>query len=106
MTTLFVTSKKRSVLWRNAFQIELTVVFVGLAVYALLVSINLRASLFVIMIAALTGGQRSHSSRRLQPPPVRGAPLPVELGRIYSGPNRDRCDLRCGRGSLPGVDQS
>lgn len=55
MSTLFVTSKKRS-LWRPVFQIELTVVFVGLVVYAILASINQRASLFVIMIASLTVG--------------------------------------------------
>jgi hypothetical protein len=30
---LSVTSKKRSVLWRRVFEIELTVVFVGLVVY-------------------------------------------------------------------------
>ena len=56
MSILFVTSKKRSVLWRRVFQIELTVVFTGLVVYALLASINQRASLFVIMIASLTVG--------------------------------------------------
>ena len=55
VSTLFVTSKKRS-LWRPVFQIELTVVFVGLVVYAILASINQRASLFVIMIASLTVG--------------------------------------------------
>jgi len=53
--TLSVTSKKRS-LWRPVFQIELMVVFVGLVVYAILASINQRASLFVIMIASLTVG--------------------------------------------------
>jgi hypothetical protein len=52
------------------------------------------------------GGQRSHSSLHRQSPPVRAAPVSVELGRILSGPNRDRCDLRRGRGFLPGVDQS
>ena len=56
MSILSVTSKKRSVLWRRVFQIELTVVFTGLVVYALLASINQRASLFVIMIASLTVG--------------------------------------------------
>jgi len=56
VSILFVTSKKRSVLWRRVFQIELTVVFTGLVVYALLASINQRASLFVIMIASLTVG--------------------------------------------------
>ena len=51
-----VTSRKRSVLWRLALQIELTVVFVGLVVYAILTSINQPASLFVVMIASLTVG--------------------------------------------------
>ena len=55
MSTLSLTSKKRSVLWRPVF-LELTVVFVGLVVYAILTSINQRASLFVIMIASLTVG--------------------------------------------------
>jgi sigma-B regulation protein RsbU (phosphoserine phosphatase) len=54
VSILSVTSKKRSVLWRRVFQIELTVVFAGLVVYAILTSINQRASLFVIMIASLT----------------------------------------------------
>ena len=56
MSTLSVTSKKSSVRWRRVFQIELTVVFAGLVVYAILASINQRASLFVIMIASLTVG--------------------------------------------------
>jgi hypothetical protein len=47
VSTLSDTSKKPSVLWRPVF-IELTVVFVGLMVYAILASINQRASLFVI----------------------------------------------------------
>jgi hypothetical protein len=55
VSTLSVTSKKRSVLWRPVF-LELTVLFVGLVVYAVLVSINQPASLFVIMIASLTVG--------------------------------------------------
>jgi sigma-B regulation protein RsbU (phosphoserine phosphatase) len=69
VSTLFVTSKKRSLLWRRIFRIELTVVFVGLAVYALLASINLRPSLFVVMIASLTVGNvlipLAFASRRL-----------------------------------------
>jgi phosphoserine phosphatase RsbU/P len=56
VSTLSVTSGKHSVLWRRVFQIELTVVFVGLVVYAFLASINWRPSLFVIMIASLTVG--------------------------------------------------
>jgi len=56
MSTLSVTFRKHSVLWRRVFQIELTVVFVGLVVYAFLASINQPVSLFVIMIASLTVG--------------------------------------------------
>ena len=55
MSTLSVTAKGRS-FWRPVFQIELKVVFVGLVVYAILASINQRASLLVIMIASLTVG--------------------------------------------------
>jgi phosphoserine phosphatase RsbU/P len=69
VSTLFVTSKKRSVLWRRVFRTELTVVFVGLAAYALLASINLRPSLFIVMIASLTVGNvlipLAFASRRL-----------------------------------------
>jgi serine phosphatase RsbU (regulator of sigma subunit) len=53
---LSFTSKKRSVLWRLAFQIELMVVFVGLVVYAILATINQPVSLFVIMTVSLTVG--------------------------------------------------
>ena len=58
MSTVSVTSEKRSsekrsALWRPVF-LELTVVFVGLVVYAVLTSINQRASLLAIMIASLT----------------------------------------------------
>ncbi len=56
VSTLSITSKKRSVLWRRPVFLELTVVFVGLVVYAILASINQRAPLFVIMIASLTVG--------------------------------------------------
>jgi phosphoserine phosphatase RsbU/P len=55
VSALPVTPKKRS-LWRLVFQIELTVVFVGLVVYAILTSINQQVSLFVILIASLTVG--------------------------------------------------
>jgi hypothetical protein len=48
VSTLFVTSKKRSLLWRRIFRIELTVVFVGLAVYALLA--------FMQQVTAFCGG--------------------------------------------------
>jgi hypothetical protein len=40
-----VTLKKRSVLWRSIFRIEQVLVTIGFVVYALLVSINHRASL-------------------------------------------------------------
>jgi sigma-B regulation protein RsbU (phosphoserine phosphatase) len=56
VNTLSVTSNKRSVLWRHVFQAELAIVFVGLVVYALLTSINQRASLWIIMTASLTVG--------------------------------------------------
>ena len=51
-----VTRKKRAVLWRRIFQIEQAIVIIGFVVYALLVSINQRASLLIIMIATLTVG--------------------------------------------------
>ena len=56
VNTLSVTSKKRSVLWRHVFQAELAIVFVGFVVYALLMSINQQASLWIIMTACLTVG--------------------------------------------------
>lgn len=56
MSTPSFTLKKRSVLWRRIFQIEQVLVTIGFVVYALLVSINQRASLFIIMIATLTVG--------------------------------------------------
>ena len=56
LSTLFVTSRKSSVLWRLVLQVELTVVFVGLVVYAILATINQPVSLLVIMIASLTVG--------------------------------------------------
>jgi len=43
-------------LWRRIFQIEQTLVIVGFVVYALLISINQRASVFIIMTATLTVG--------------------------------------------------
>jgi sigma-B regulation protein RsbU (phosphoserine phosphatase) len=55
VSTLSIASKERS-LWRPIFHVELTVVFVGLVVYAILTSINQRVSLFIIMIASLTVG--------------------------------------------------
>ena len=56
VSALSVTWRKRSGLWRLAFQIELMLAFVGVVVYAFLASINLRASLWVILIASLTVG--------------------------------------------------
>ena len=55
MSPLSVTSQTRS-LWQRVFQIELTVVFVGLMVYAILASINQPAPLLVIIIASLAVG--------------------------------------------------
>jgi sigma-B regulation protein RsbU (phosphoserine phosphatase) len=56
VSTLFVTSRRRSLLWRRVLRIELAVVFVGLVIYAFLTSIYQRASLLVIMIAVLAVG--------------------------------------------------
>ena len=50
VSTLSAISRKRLVF------LELTVVFVGLVVYAILASINVPASPFVILIASLTVG--------------------------------------------------
>jgi hypothetical protein len=62
MSTLSVPSKKRSVLWLPVY-LELMLVFVGLVVYAILASINQKVSLFVIMIASLTGATFSFLSK-------------------------------------------
>ena len=51
-------------------------------------------------------GQPSRSSPISLPWPVRGAPVPVELGRVFPDPTHVRGDLRRGRDSLPAVDQS
>ncbi|HEY6336982.1 MAG TPA: PP2C family protein-serine/threonine phosphatase [Candidatus Sulfotelmatobacter sp.] len=56
MSILSVTSKKRSVLWRSVLRIEQVLVAIGFVVYALLVSMNQRHSLWIIMIATLTVG--------------------------------------------------
>jgi phosphoserine phosphatase RsbU/P len=48
--------KKRSVLWRRILLIEQVLVTIGFVVYAILVSTNQPASLFIIMIATLTVG--------------------------------------------------
>src|SRR5580700_12130143 len=69
VSTPSVTHNKRSVLWRSIFRIEQVLVTIGFAVYALLVSINQRASLVIIMIATLTVGNLviplAFASRRL-----------------------------------------
>ena len=69
VSTPSVILKKRSDLWRRIFQIERVLVTIGLVVYALLVSINQPASLFIIMIATLTVGNLviplAFASRRL-----------------------------------------
>ncbi len=76
MNTPVIASKKRSVLSRLIFQVELVLVAVAFVVYALLVSINQPASLWVIMAATLTVGNLvvplSFGSRRLYV----GRPLP------------------------------
>ncbi|HEV2498837.1 MAG TPA: PP2C family protein-serine/threonine phosphatase [Terriglobia bacterium] len=56
MNTPSVTLKKRSVLWRRILHIEQVLVVIGFVVYAILVSINRQASLFIIMVATLTVG--------------------------------------------------
>jgi sigma-B regulation protein RsbU (phosphoserine phosphatase) len=69
VSTVSVTSAKRSVLSRRIFQVEQVLVAIGFVVYALLVSINQPASLWVIMVATLTVGNLvvplSFESRRL-----------------------------------------
>jgi phosphoserine phosphatase RsbU/P len=50
------TLKKRSGLWRRIFQSEQAIVIVAFVVYAILVSMNQRASLLIIMVATLTVG--------------------------------------------------
>jgi hypothetical protein len=56
VSTRSATLKKRSVLWRRILLIEQVLVTIGFAVYAILVSTNQSASLFIIMIATLTVG--------------------------------------------------
>jgi phosphoserine phosphatase RsbU/P len=56
VSTPSVTLKKRSVLWRLILQIEQVLVMIAFVVYAILVSINQRASLFIITVATLTVG--------------------------------------------------
>lgn len=56
MSTRSATLKKRSVLWRRILLIEQVLVTIGFVVYAILVSTNQPASLFIIMVATLTVG--------------------------------------------------
>jgi hypothetical protein len=56
VSTRSATLKKRSVLWRRILLIEQALVTIGFVVYAILVSTNQPASLFIIMIATLTVG--------------------------------------------------
>jgi sigma-B regulation protein RsbU (phosphoserine phosphatase) len=72
VSTLYVTSEKRSVLSRRIFQIEQVLVAIAFVVYALLVSINQPASLWVIMVATLTVGNLV-------------VPLALESRRLYVG---------------------
>ncbi len=69
MSTPSVTLEKRPILWRIVFRIEQVLVTVAFVVYALLVSINQPASLFIILIATLTVGNLviplAFASRRL-----------------------------------------
>lgn len=56
MSTISVTPKKRSDLWRLIFRIEQILAAIGFVIYALLVSMNQQASLWVIMVAIFTVG--------------------------------------------------
>ena len=69
---LSVTSKKRSGLSHRIFRIEQVLVAVAFVVYALLVSINKPASLWVVIVAALTVGNLV-------------VPLALESRRLYVG---------------------
>jgi phosphoserine phosphatase RsbU/P len=69
---LSVTSKKRSALSHRIFRIEQVLVAVAFVVYALLVSINKPASLWVVIVAALTVGNLV-------------VPLALESRRLYVG---------------------
>jgi phosphoserine phosphatase RsbU/P len=69
VSTPSVIPNKRSDLWRIIFRIEQILVTVGFVVYAVLVSINQRASLLIIMASTLTVGNLvvpiAFASRRL-----------------------------------------
>jgi len=56
VSTPSVTPKNRWVLWRILLRIEQILVAIGFVVYALLVSMNQRPSLWIIMVAILTVG--------------------------------------------------
>jgi sigma-B regulation protein RsbU (phosphoserine phosphatase) len=72
VSTASVASGKRGILSRRIFQIELLLVAIGFVVYALLVSINQPASLWVIMVATLTVGNLI-------------VPVTLESRRLYAG---------------------
>ena len=72
MSTASVTLKNRSVLWRRIFEIELILVAIGFAVYALLLSTSQRPSLWVIMLAIFTVGNLI-------------TPLAFATRRVYTG---------------------
>jgi len=76
VSTPSVTLKNRSVLWRVILRIEQILVAIGFVIYALLVSMNQRSSLWVILIAILTVGNLvtpvAFAARRLYV----GRPLP------------------------------
>jgi len=67
-----VTSEKRSLLSRRIFQVEQMLVAIAFVVYALLISINQPASLWVILLATLTVGNLV-------------VPLALESRRLFVG---------------------
>ena len=72
MSVATVTSKKSSIPWRRLWQIEQALVAIGFVVYALLVSINQRPSLWIIMVSMLTVGNLT-------------IPLAFAIRRLYVG---------------------
>jgi len=71
VNTQVVASKKRFPWLHRILQIEQVLVFVGLVVYAILVSLNQKPSLLVVMIATLTVGNLL-------------APIAIVFRRIYA----------------------
>lgn len=92
MSTPSISLKKRSVLWRSIFRTEQVLVTIAFVVYAVLVSIDHRASLFIIMIATLTvgnlvvplalGGRRLYVTRPFPWNWVAFFPVQIVLGMI------------------------